>query len=184
MGHSKEIQIILSKLKERGSERDFRRLYDLLYNRFFRIAFYYLQKDEWAQEVALDVFLTLWNKRRELSEIKNFENYSFILLKNASLNYIEKNKSTAENLDDCVETTPDNITPESNLLNEELFLVYLNALEELPPKCREVFVLIREDGLSYKEVADKLGISVKTVDAQLQKAVARLKDKIKTYFTV
>jgi len=182
MEHGKEIQIILSNLKERGSERDFRRLYDLLYNRFFRIAFYYLQKDEWAQEVALDVFLTLWNKRRELSEIKNFENYSFILLKNASLNYIEKNKNTTENLDDCTEITNAEVNPETNLLNEELFLVYLNALDELPPKCREVFVLVREEGLSYKEVADKLNISVKTVDAQLQKAHLRLKDKIKNYF--
>ena len=182
MEHSKEIRIILSNLKERGSERDFKRLYDLLYSRFFRIAFYYLQGDEWAQEVTLDVFLTLWNKRRELSEIKNFENYSFILLKNASLNYIEKNKNTTENLDDCSEIAHAEVNPETNLLNEELFLVYLNALEELPQKCREVFVLIREEGLSYREVADKLNISVKTVDAQLQKALSRLKNKIAGYF--
>ena len=182
MGNSKEIQLILSKLQEQGSEQDFRQLYDLLYNRFFRIAFYYLQKDEWAQEVVLDVFLTLWNKRIELSEIKNFENYSFILLKNASLNYIEKNKNTTESLDDCTEITHAEVNPETDLLNDELFFVYINALEELPPKCREVFILIREEGFSYKEVAEKLNISVKTVDAQLQKAIARLKNKIASYF--
>lgn len=172
----------LIKLKKRESQQDFRILYDLLYDRFFRIANYYLKKEEWAQEVVIDIFLILWNRRIDLASIRNFDNYSFILLKNASLNYLEKYKLKAVPLDDKIQSEYVQ-TPEDELLNDELLLVYIKALEELPPKCREVFILIREQGLSYKEAAYQLDISVKTVDSQLQKAIKSIKEKINLYFS-
>lgn len=183
MTRNDKIEILLVNLKNHGYESDFKSLYNILYDRFFRIAIYYLKKEEWAQEVVLDVFFTLWNKRFELSNISNFDNYCFILLKNASLNYLSKHKKEIISLDQEVELSSTSETPEEILLNEELLQIYINALEELPPKCREVFILIREQKLSYKEVADQLHISSKTVDAQLQKAVRSIKDKIKSYFS-
>lgn len=183
MERSEQVNPLLLKLGNSGKEHDFKELYNLLYNRFFRVAMYYLHNDDWAQEVVLDVFLTLWNKRKELSSINNFENYYFILLKNASLNYLSKNKQINTPLDSSIEFSESAPTPEENLLNEELLLVYIDTLEELPPRCREVFVLIREQRLSYKEVADQLNISTKTVDAQLQKALSIFKEKIKSYFS-
>ncbi|MDR1882107.1 MAG: RNA polymerase sigma-70 factor [Prevotella sp.] len=181
MKDKKKVHELLIELKRSESQQDFRLLYDLLYDRFFRIANYYLKKEEWTREVVMDVFLTLWNRRTDLITIGDFDNYCFILLKNASLNYLEKHELEFIPLDD--KTKPeDSQTPEDNLLNEELLLVYIDALEELPPKCREVFVLVREQGLSYKEVAHQLDISVKTVDSQLQKAIKSIKEKIKLYF--
>lgn len=173
---------LLINLRKYGSEDDFRLLYDLLYDRFFRIAGYYLKKEEWTQEVVLDVFLTLWTRRADLVSIDNFDNYCFILLKNASLNYLEKHKPGFIPLNDKINPEHPE-TPESDLLNDELLLIYVNALKELPPGCREVFILVREQGLSYKEVAYQLDISIKTVDAQLQKAVKSIKEKIKLYFS-
>ncbi len=183
MERNEQIQTLLLKLGNQGDERDFKLLYNLLYNRFFRVAIYYLHNDDWAQEVVLDVFLVLWNKRKELLSINNFENYYFILLKNASLNYLSKNRQITDPLDSTIEFPQTEVTPEDNLLNEELLLVYIDTLEELPPRCREVFVLIREQGCSYKEVAEQLNISTKTVDAQLQKALSIFKEKIKLYFS-
>lgn len=181
MEQKEQIEELLLRLHSTGKERDFKRLFDLLYDRFFRIAFYYVKQDEWAQEIVLDVFMTLWNKRNELIHIQNFDNYSFIMLKNASLQHIAKNKVVTLPIDEVTLSEDTKTTPEDELLNEELLLVYIHALEELPPRCREVYILIREQGLSYKEVAEKLSISAKTVDAQLQKAVSRLKDRIKAY---
>jgi len=183
MRHNEEINTLLVNLKNHGFERDFKLLYNLLYDKFFRIAIYFLKKEESAQEIVLDVFLTLWNKRKELLEIESFDNYYFILLKNASLNYLEKQKNETDPLNDTTFINPFNETPESILLNDELLLIYVNALEELPPRCREVFVLIREQGLSYRQTADELGISVKTVDNQLQKAIQYIKEKINEYFS-
>lgn len=181
MKDKKKVHELLIELKRSGSQQDFRLLYDLLHDRFFRIANYYLKKEEWAQEVVMDVFLTLWNRRADLVVIGNFDNYCFILLKNASLNYLERHKLEFIPLDDKI-TSADSQTPEDNLLNEELLLVYIDALEELPPKCKEIFILIREQGLSYKEVAHQFDISIKTVDSQLQKAIKSIKEKIKLYF--
>jgi len=182
MEPEEKINALLTQLKNCANEYDFRLLYDLLYDKFFRIAIYYLKNEEWTQEVVQDVFLTLWNKRSELVDIRNFENYYFILLKNASLNYLERHKHIIQPLDDEI-NLKNTETPETNLLNDELLLVYVNALEELPPKCREVFIRIKEQGLSYKEVSEQLGISTKTVDAQLQKASKIIKEKIKHYFS-
>lgn len=69
-------------------------------------------------------------------------------------------------------------SPEESMISEELFAIYVKALDRLPERCREVFIRIREEKQSYAQVAEELGISTKTVDAQLQKATIRLKEAI------
>lgn len=83
---------LLKEIQKHDSQQAFRSLYDMYYDRFFRIAFYYLQRDEWAQEVILDVFTTLWNHRKSQLIPDDFNKYSYILIRNAALNYLEKNK--------------------------------------------------------------------------------------------
>lgn len=178
-----QIKILLKALRDHDSEKDFQQLFDLLHDRFFRICSYYLKKDELAQEAVLDVFFTLWNKRKELTSITHFENWCFILLKNTSLNYLAKTNKIPESVEHYPEAHQTETTPEDQLLNEELLQLYVCAIDELPPRCREIFILIREQGLTYQETANRLNISIKTVDAQLQKAVTQLKTKINNYFS-
>ena len=64
------------------------------------------------------------------------------------------------------------------MISEELFAIYVKALDRLPERCREVFIRVREEKQSYAQVAEELGISTKAVDAQLQKATIRLKEAI------
>lgn len=78
----------------------------------------------------------------------------------------------AEHLPEPTDTAS---SPEETLISEELFARYVKALDRLPQRCREVFIRIREERQSYAQVAEALGISVKTVDAQLQKATTRLR---------
>lgn len=183
MSNAARIELLLRGIDGREGDKIFKELFHILYDRFFRIAIYYLKREEWAQEVVLDIFYKLWDQREKLSDINNFDNYCFILVKNAALNYLEKEtKHTTNSLDEGFLNLNYEHTPENNLLDEELLEVYVVGLDELPPKCREVFILIREEGLKYAEVAERLNISVKTVDAQLQKAVSRLKERINNYF--
>ena len=167
-------------MKEWSSQTAFRRFYDLTYDRLFRIAYYYVKREEWAQEIVLDVFLKLWEQRSTLPEVRNIEDYSFILVKNASLNYLEKEMRrdtlTSHELPD--ETEGASRSPEEEMIGEELFARYVKALDRLPQRCREVFIRIREEKQSYAQVAEELGISTKAVDAQLQKATGRLKEMI------
>ena len=118
-----------------------------------------------------------------MPRITNFESYCFILLKNASLNYLEKHNRETEPLTEATDTNHSGETPESILMNDELLQIYVDAIEELAPRCREVFIRVKEKGFSYKETAEQLGISVKTVDAQLQKALQSIKEKIRDYFS-
>lgn len=174
---------LLKEIQKHDSEQAFRSLYNMYYDRFFRIAFYYLQRDEWAQEVTLDVFTGLWNNRKRQLIPDDFNKYSYTLVRNAALNYLEKEKRREtvplENIQDI---SSSNISPEERLMNEELFSIYENSLNELPERCREIFIKVREEKQSYAFVAEELNISSKTVDAQLQKAVTRLKEKINNYF--
>lgn len=174
---------LLKEIQKHDSEQAFRSLYNMYYDRFFRIAFYYLRRDEWAQEVTLDVFTGLWNNRKRQLIPDDFNKYSYTLVRNAALNYLEKEKRREtvplENIQDI---SSSNISPEERLMNEELFSIYENSLNELPERCREIFIKVREEKQSYAYVAEELNISSKTVDAQLQKAVTRLKEKINNYF--
>lgn len=174
-----EVRRYLRQMKEEDSERAFHGFYNLCYDRLFRIACYFVKHEEWAQEIVLDVFMRLWEQRARLPEVNNIEDYCFILTKNAALNYLEKESRritlTTESLP---ETDGLAESPETVLISEELFKRYVKALDRLPERCREVFIRIREEKQSYAQVAEELGISIKTVDAQLQKAVTRLKEAL------
>lgn len=174
-----EVRRYLRQMKEENSEQAFHGFYDLCYDRLFRIAYYFVKREEWAQEIVLDVFMRLWEQRAKLPEIKNIEDYCFILTKNASLNYLEKeSRHTAFSTEQFPEPSDQADSPEETLISEELFARYVKALDRLPERCREVFIRIREEKQSYAQVAEDLDISVKTVDAQLQKAVTRLKESL------
>lgn len=174
-----EVRKLLRQMKELDSQTAFRDFYNLTYDRLFRIAYYYVKEEEGSQEIVLDVFVKLWEQRNTLPTLRNIEDYCFILVKNASLNYLEKeSKRTALYTHTFTEPQEQNASPEEEMISEELFALYVKALDRLPERCREVFIRIREEKQSYAEVAEALNISTKTVDAQLQKAVSRLKEII------
>ena len=174
-----EIRTYLRQMREEHSQAALRKFYNLCFDRFFRIAYYYLQKEEWAQEVVLDVFQKIWEKRDSLPGIDNLEDYFFIMVKNAALNYLEKEQRRKEQtvlLTEQMQETEN--SPVEFLFSEDLFARYLKALDLLPERCREIFIRVREEKQSYAQVAEELGISPNTVDAQLQKAIARLRESL------
>ena len=180
-----EVRRYLRKMSEQDSQSAFREFYDMTYDRLFRIAYYYTHHEEWSQEIVLDVFMKLWEHRKQLLDIANIEDYCFILVKNASLNYIEKEERRPTLSAEVLQEPADqDVSPEDTLISEELFARYVKALDRLPERCREVFILIREEKQTYAQVAEKLDISTKTVDAQLQKATSRLKEMLLKYFIV
>lgn len=175
-----EVRKLLRQMKELDSQTAFRDFYNMTHDRLFRIAYYYVKQEEWSQEIVLDVFLKLWNLRHTLPDVKNIEDYCFILVKNASLNYLEKESkhATLIHSSSLPEPREQDYSPEESVISEELFALYVKALDRLPDRCREVFIRIREEKQSYAQVAEDMDISIKTVDAQLQKAVGRLKEMI------
>jgi RNA polymerase sigma-70 factor (ECF subfamily) len=118
----------------------------------------------------------LWQKRDTLDTISNINVYLYVAVKHASLNELRKKKIAGPL--SLNELTVHHLhlvsNPESLFITHELQNRVRSAIEQLPPQCKLIFKLVKEDGLSYKEVAAILNISVKTVDTQLYLALKKL----------
>lgn len=167
---------IINDLAVHNSEAAYKALFNNLFNPLRRFSFCLLKSRELAEEVASDVLFILWQRRAELPLVQNVHSYAFIIARNLSLNIIKKNaKSDVVSINDIsIDIFLDNETPEQILISSELKNQIEHSINQLPPKGKLVFKLIKEDGFSYKEVAEILNISVKTVDAHLVAALKKI----------
>lgn len=139
---------------------------------------------EVAEEIVEDVFVRMWNNRKELVNIDNLRVYLYVAVKNHSLNYISRqgNKISVE-LNDldvvCAELVP---SPEDLMVVSEMLQAVNKVVYELPPKCRIVYKLVKEDGLKYKEVAEVLNISPRTVENHIALAIKKIALALKVDF--
>jgi len=169
------MEILLQKIQN-GDQNSFKEFYHLYFFKLYQFAYSFVHSKETSEEIANDVFLNLWQKKETLSSINSIQVYLYVSVKNASLNYLRKhNLPVPVSVDDlCVDHFPLVANPELLLTQRELQQQIREAIEQLPPRCRLVFKLVKEDGLSYKQVASILDLSVKTVDSQLCLALKKL----------
>jgi RNA polymerase sigma-70 factor (ECF subfamily) len=169
------MDILLQKI-QKGDEKAFKEFYHLQFFKLYQFAYSFVHSKEISEEIANDVFVGLWQKKNTISTINNIQVYLYVSVKNASLNYLRKNNlSLPASIDDLsVDHFPLVADPELLLSQRELQQQIREAIEQLPPRCRLIFKLVKEDGLSYKEVAAILEISIKTVDSQLCLALKKL----------
>ncbi len=182
----KELPGIVTRLAATGSEAAYEELYKLLYNPLLKFAYLIVQSSEDAEEVAEDVLITLWHKRKSLIEIRNVHVYALVIAKNLSLNILKKNsRSETSSLDEIdVSFSFDSSTPEQIIIDNELKQRLETAIQSLPPRCQLVFKLAKENDLSYREISEVLSISVKTVDAHLVAAAQKLARIFKEEFQI
>lgn len=138
-----------------------------------------------AEDIVADTFVTLWKKRSTLQAIDNLRVYLYSCIRNASLNYIQHHQKRMffpfDQLDVPLESYFDTSNPEQQYISRELHDAAARAVEALPPKCRMIFRLAREEGLRYKEIASILNISVRTIDSQVAIALKRIHTAIAPY---
>ena len=161
----------------------YKELFDLLYDGLHRFSFSFVKSNETAEEIVSDVFIKIWQIRGKLGEIDNLKVYMYTITKNFSLNYITRNfKNPVTSLDALdVEPVVGIKNPEELYISAELLNNIRQAIRELPPQCKMVFQLVKEDGLSYKEAASILGLSVFTVRNQLAIALTKIAAALPPY---
>jgi RNA polymerase sigma-70 factor (ECF subfamily) len=157
------------------------------YNELCIHAYSILKDKDNAEEIVQEVFVKLWESRMELSIKQSIKAYLYRTVHNQCINYLDhllvKKKYAAEsseNFRDLISPVSADY-PIANLIVQELQDKIDQSLLSLPEQCRKVFLLIRHDDLSYKEAAEKLGVSVNTVKTQLQRAISRLRENLKNY---
>lgn len=152
-----------------------------LYNPLVNFSTSFVQQKEIAEEIVSDILINLWEKRKELERIENLRVYLYISTRNQSLKHLVKQKKiNSVNLDELdVNLNVSNLNPESLLISKEMIQKLETAIHQLPPKCKMIFQLIKEDGLKYKEIANILNISVKTIDNQLAIALQKISKSLR-----
>jgi RNA polymerase sigma-70 factor (ECF subfamily) len=157
-------------------ENAFELFFHILNNSLIKFGVLYVHQREIAEEIVSDVFVKCWLNRKNLTEIQNPETYLFVAVKNQSLNHIKKYSTI--HLVQIEETNSvefvNTYNPQKEIENKELIFRMDQAIAGLPQQCRIVFRLIKEDGMKYKEVAEILNISPRTVQTQLFRAIKKL----------
>ncbi len=163
-------------MAKQDDQQAFRQLFEQFYPELMRFALFYLKSLETAEELLQDVFLKIWQMRAMLITILNFRAYLFTTTRNHCLNYLQIHKTVFIPFDDLplMDATGNDDNPQQILEFEETQQRVIIAVESLPTQCRLIFKLVKEQGFSYKEVADLLSISPRTVETQIGIALRKL----------
>lgn len=179
-----EMLASLQKLIALGDQRAFRQLFDHYAEKLSRFAFAIVNNKDTAMEIVDEIFVKIWKQRSNVGEIEHLRTYLYVATKNASLNYLSRkaNEQITEPFDFINIQLQEDDCPDQQLITAEILKKIHDAVNELPPRCKMIFKLVREDGLKYKEVADILNISANTVDAQMVIAVKKISEKVRGHF--
>ncbi|MEL6557702.1 MAG: RNA polymerase sigma-70 factor [Bacteroidota bacterium] len=163
-----------------GDKKAFEFIFNTYYKRLCIYAGRFLFSDESAEEVVQEVFVRFWERSDSLNPESSLAAYLYRSVYNTCLNQIKHEKVKDNYRSYVLNYMNEN---ESDLNDEEEQKALLNqvvkAIDELPPRCSEIFKLSRFEGLKYQEIADHLEISLKTVEVQMGKALKVLRSKFK-----
>ena len=165
---------LLSRIRngdERALEEVFRAHYAALVAYVERL----VRSPQVAEELVQDVFLKFWRKRAELGPIETLKTYLFRAARNHALNYLRREKLERRWREAAEVESRQQDPPDAELTQSELAAVVAEAIDRLPTRCREIFLLSRDGGLTYFEIAQTLGLSVKTVETQMGRALRALR---------
>lgn len=157
----------------------FQEAFEKFYQPLCRFASGYISDKDSAEEIVQQVFINLWDHRNEIDPQKDLKSYLYTSVKNRCLNHIRDHKKFRNYYLDVELELEIPVSDHSKRELADLEKQVAQALDKLPEKCREVFMLCRFEEMKYKEVALKLDISQKTVEAQMSKALKILREELK-----
>ena len=158
-------------------------LFAQYYQKLCSFAYTYLDQREEVEEVVADVFSNVWLKRHQIKIEKSLKAYLYIAVKHAAFAAIKRRQPGVVSIDEMLfdECLTEYNTPECSLAFKELEIHFHQAINTLPPRCKQIFLLKWKDDLSYHDIAEILEITEKTVENQLVKAMRIIKASIQRY---
>lgn len=168
----------------------FEEAYISYYSRMKRFAQEYVIREEDAENIVHDIFAELWEKKLEFFSYINLNGYIFVILKNRCIDFLRRkiteqhaiNKMQEEYLQTLKLKFESLEVFDNKLLSEpDIDTIIQNAIDNLPVKCRQIFVMNKMEGKKQKQIAEELNISVNTVESQMAIAYKKLKEALKDY---
>lgn len=171
-----ELKILWDKIRNEDDLDAFKNLHSLYYAKLCDFSFLYLKDKLPCEEVVSDVFVTIWNKRKELRNINNIQSYIYKCTRNLSIDLLRKNSRTIDLETELFEV--EEIKHDHDLFAEydmKEFRMHLQgAVDKLPAQCKLIFRMLLNDNLSCAEIAETLNLSKKTIETQISIAYRKL----------
>jgi RNA polymerase sigma-70 factor (family 1) len=178
---AEKIQRLISQIALHDDALAYRELFLFYHKKLVTFSASVTRCIESAEEIVSDVFMKIWLQRHNLPSIVNFHLYIYVVTKNLSINRLLKDqKQRSFSLDEMeVDVNSSYLDPEMMMITSEMNQRIQQAIRTLPPRCRLIFKLIKEDGLSYRETAELLELSLKTVENQMTIAFRKIGESIR-----
>lgn len=166
----------------RGDEQAFRILFDHYRDKLYSYALRLTRNEELSEDIVLDAFLKIWINRTQLTNVDHFDSYLYSVIRNQALNTLKRMAHEAGIIKELSRTRTElhHSTEETIIYNEGENLLQ-KAINRLPPQQKQVYILSRNAGLKYDEIASELKLSRNTVKAHLKKAMSTLRSVFVNY---
>lgn len=148
-----------------------------------RYALKLTRNEQVAEEVVQEVFISFWERRQEIVITHSIKSYLVSSVRNRSINYLKlqlPKDQRKEDIDDF-HIVLSSANDSNSMEYQELHALVQKAINQLPEKCKAIFVLSREEGLTYQEIATQLDLSIKTVENQMGIALKKMRAALKSY---
>lgn len=177
---------ILHRIADENDQAAFKIFFTFYHPKLIAFALLFVKSHHHAEDIVSDTLVQLLKRRKKAFKMENFEGYLFMMIKNHSLNYLKKKSNRIVSGDasfdkDCL--TSEYLNPLEQILDAELRERITEVVEALPPQRKMVYKLIKDEGLKYKEVAQLMDLSVKTIENHLSAALKDLKQAIRIYLS-
>ncbi len=162
-------------------ETAYKKLFYCVFPSLQNHAFAILQSRQLAEEVVSDVLIEVWKRRATLMKIENLRLYLFVSVRNGAIKKLQQEKKSTRQqpiYELKVELISEYIQPDAIVQLSETTQLIKEAVQQLPPQCKLIYKLAKEDQLKYRDIAALLQISVKTIDHQLAIALKKLAEKL------
>jgi RNA polymerase sigma-70 factor (family 1) len=169
---------IIGRIRQ-GDVKQFESLFRSSYVSLVRYGKTLLKDPDTAEEIVQDLFYTIWKDREKIKIESSLNGYLFRAVHNRCLHYIEHSRIVEKHAEEMSFRQPESPESPSDILNyKELQAKIANILEKLPDRCGKIFYMNRFEGLKYNEIAEKLSVSVKTVEANMGKALKEFRKEL------
>lgn len=183
---NKDFQRLLKKTSKENCRKSFDSIFTYFYPKLVDYAYLYLESREAAEEVASDALLKLFVRIHQWSHLEKPEAYLYKSVKNSSISYLRKTKKDSQltNIDEQFHLNMESYSvpsPDRKIMEEEFHSALINIIEQMPPRRKMIYKLVKQEGKSYKEVAELLNISIKTVEVHMGLAISQIRVSIEKY---